>query len=147
MFHVLCCEVCGYHLPRCDLSKNVKQFFYVICVSVFIVSRMDWPFAPWSIVTGLSLLIMIAWRRYVWYKCLTLCFISYISFQSNDIYNLNLAFDVAEKHLDIPRMLDAEDIHETVKPDERAIMTYVSSYYHAFSSSQEARILLNAHHL
>ena len=58
--------------------------------------------------------------------------------QSNDIYNLNLAFDVAEKHLDIPRMLDAEDIHETVKPDERAIMTYVSSYYHAFSSSQEA---------
>ncbi|XP_065919404.1 alpha-actinin-1-like [Dysidea avara] len=58
--------------------------------------------------------------------------------KSNDIYNLNLAFDVAEKHLDIPRMLDAEDIHETVKPDERAIMTYVSSYYHAFSSSQEA---------
>lgn len=57
--------------------------------------------------------------------------------QSNDIHNLNLAFDVAEKHLDIPRMLDAEDIHATPKPDERAIMTYVSSYYHAFSSSQE----------
>jgi hypothetical protein len=30
------------------------------------------------------------------------------------------------------------DIHATPKPDERAIMTYVSSYYHAFSSSAQA---------
>ena len=29
------------------------------------------------------------------------------------------------------------DIHSTPKPDERAIMTYVSSYYHAFSSSAQ----------
>lgn len=28
--------------------------------------------------------------------------------KSDPIYNLNLAFDVAEKHLDIPKMLDAE---------------------------------------
>ena len=70
----------------------------------------------------------------------------FIILQSNDIHNLNLAFDVAEKHLDIPRMLDAEDIHATPKPDERAIMTYVSSYYHAFSSSQEVcSVLYNAH--
>ncbi len=33
--------------------------------------------------------------------------------------------------------LDA-DIIGTPKPDERAIMTYVSSYYHAFSSSAQA---------
>ena len=26
-----------------------------------------------------------------------------------------------------------------VKPDERAVMTYVSAYYHAFSSSQQVR--------
>ncbi|XP_027038747.1 alpha-actinin-like [Pocillopora damicornis] len=52
--------------------------------------------------------------------------------------NLNYAFDVAEKHLDIPKMLDAEDMVNTVKPDERAVMTYVSSYYHAFTSSQKA---------
>ena len=32
------------------------------------------------------------------------------------------------------------DIHSTIKPDERAIMTYVSSYYHAFSSSQQAEL-------
>jgi actinin alpha len=60
--------------------------------------------------------------------------------KSEDLHNLNLAFDVAEKHLDIPRMLDPEDIHSTIKPDERAIMTYVSSYYHAFSSSQQAEL-------
>ena len=28
--------------------------------------------------------------------------------QGNDMHNLNLAFEVAEKHLDIPKMLDAE---------------------------------------
>lgn len=32
-----------------------------------------------------------------------MCFI-----QDNPMENLNTAFDVAEKHLDIPRMLDAE---------------------------------------
>ena len=30
------------------------------------------------------------------------------------------------------------DIASTMRPDERAIMTYVSSYYHAFASSQQA---------
>lgn len=32
------------------------------------------------------------------------------------------------------------DIHSTIKPDERSIMTYVASYYHAFSSSQQAEM-------
>ena len=31
-----------------------------------------------------------------------------ISFQDNPLENLNLAFDIAERYLDIPRMLDAE---------------------------------------
>jgi len=58
--------------------------------------------------------------------------------KDDPMYNLNYAFDVAEKHLDIPKMLDAEDMVNQVKPDERAVMTYVSCYYHAFSSSQQA---------
>lgn len=58
--------------------------------------------------------------------------------KDDPMYNLNYAFEVAEQHLDIPKMLDAEDMVNQVKPDERAVMTYVSCYYHAFSSSQQA---------
>ncbi|XP_060943190.1 alpha-actinin-2b isoform X6 [Limanda limanda] len=57
--------------------------------------------------------------------------------------NLNLAFDLAEKHLDIPKMLDAEDIINTPKPDERAIMTYVSCFYHAFAGAEQAETAAN----
>ncbi|CAG10070.1 unnamed protein product [Tetraodon nigroviridis] len=59
--------------------------------------------------------------------------------------NLNLAFDIAEKHLDIPKMLDAEDIINTPKPDERAIMTYVSCFYHAFAGAEQASDRTLAH--
>jgi len=47
--------------------------------------------------------------------------------------NLELAFDVAEKHLGIPRLLDVEDLTNVAKPDERSIMTYVSEYFHCFA--------------
>ncbi|KAF5909084.1 alpha-actinin-2, partial [Clarias magur] len=57
--------------------------------------------------------------------------------------NLNLALEIAEKHLDIPKMLDAEDIINTPKPDERAIMTYVSCFYHAFAGAEQAETAAN----
>ncbi|KAL1448731.1 hypothetical protein MTO96_028167 [Rhipicephalus appendiculatus] len=63
--------------------------------------------------------------------------------KENPLDNLNLAFDVAEKHLNIPRMLDAEDMNSTAMPDERAIMTYVSSYYHTFAGAQQAETAAN----
>ncbi|KAL7674970.1 hypothetical protein ACOME3_001240 [Neoechinorhynchus agilis] len=50
--------------------------------------------------------------------------------------NLNLAFDLAEKYLDIPRMLDPEELSSSVRPDEKSVMTYVSCYYHTFTESQ-----------
>uniref|UniRef100_A0A672GVJ2 Actinin alpha 3b n=1 Tax=Salarias fasciatus TaxID=181472 RepID=A0A672GVJ2_SALFA len=59
------------------------------------------------------------------------------------IGNLNTAFDVAEKFLDIPKMLDAEDIVNTPKPDEKAIMTYVSCFYHAFAGAEQAETAAN----
>ncbi|CAH8478147.1 unnamed protein product [Schistosoma turkestanicum] len=54
--------------------------------------------------------------------------------------NLNLAFDVAEKHLDIPRMLDPGDLVNSRKCDERSVMAYLSSYYHLFSGSHKTNI-------
>ncbi|XP_037082944.1 alpha-actinin, sarcomeric isoform X1 [Pollicipes pollicipes] len=63
--------------------------------------------------------------------------------KDNPMENLMTAFDVAEKHLDIPKMLDPEDLINTPKPDERAIMTYVSCYYHAFQGAQQAETASN----
>ncbi|KAG5262309.1 hypothetical protein AALO_G00273770 [Alosa alosa] len=70
--------------------------------------------------------------------------IDYAKLNKNDpVGNLNLALEVAEKHLDIPKMLDAEDIVNTPKPDERAIMTYVSCFYHAFAGAEQAETAAN----
>uniref|UniRef100_A0A8D1QLN1 F-actin cross-linking protein n=1 Tax=Sus scrofa TaxID=9823 RepID=A0A8D1QLN1_PIG len=63
--------------------------------------------------------------------------------QDDPIGNINLAMEIAEKHLDIPKMLDAEDLVYTARPDERAIMTYVSCYYHAFAGAQKAETAAN----
>ncbi|XP_059148013.1 spectrin beta chain, non-erythrocytic 2-like isoform X3 [Physella acuta] len=46
--------------------------------------------------------------------------------------NLNNAFDVADKQLGIPKILDAEDV-DVNRPDEKIIVTYVASYYHYFA--------------
>uniref|UniRef100_A0A7N9AVI3 Actinin alpha 3b n=1 Tax=Mastacembelus armatus TaxID=205130 RepID=A0A7N9AVI3_9TELE len=66
-----------------------------------------------------------------------------VCLQDDPIGNLNTAFDVAEKYLDIPKMLDAEDIVNTPKPDEKAIMTYVSCFYHAFAGAEQAETAAN----
>ncbi|KAK7142536.1 hypothetical protein R3I94_012023 [Phoxinus phoxinus] len=69
--------------------------------------------------------------------------IDFQNLKDDPLGNLNLAFDIAEKHLDIPKMLDAEDILSTPKPDERAIMTYVSCFYHAFAGAEQAETAAN----
>ncbi|KAK3560026.1 hypothetical protein QTP86_033825, partial [Hemibagrus guttatus] len=63
--------------------------------------------------------------------------------QDDHLGNLNLALEIAEKHLDIPKMLDPEDIINTPKPDEKAIMTYVSCFYHAFAGAEQAETAAN----
>jgi len=70
--------------------------------------------------------------------------IDYDKLRKDDpLTNLQTAFEVAEKHLDIPQMLDAQEIVDMAKPDERAVMTYVSCYYHAFSGLQKAETAAN----
>ena len=50
--------------------------------------------------------------------------------------NLERAFHVAEKNLGVVRLLDPEDM-EVAKPDERSIITYVSSLYDCFPNCPE----------
>ncbi|KAK2508244.1 hypothetical protein MC885_018053 [Smutsia gigantea] len=70
--------------------------------------------------------------------------IDYAKLRKDDpIGNLNTAFKVAEKYLDIPKMLDAEDIVNAPKPDEKAMMTYVSCFYHAFAGAEQAETAAN----
>ncbi|KZP18900.1 hypothetical protein FIBSPDRAFT_791288 [Athelia psychrophila] len=51
--------------------------------------------------------------------------------------NTARAFRVAAEHLGIPQLLEVEDLCDT-KPDERSVMTYVASFFHAFSSMDQA---------
>lgn len=50
--------------------------------------------------------------------------------QSNQA-RLETAFDVAENHLGIARLLDPEDV-DVPKPDEKSIMTYVAQFLHKY---------------
>jgi len=53
--------------------------------------------------------------------------------KKNAATNLELAFNVAEKSLDIPRLLEVEDL-VAERPDERSVMTYISEFFHRFAS-------------
>ncbi|KAI0087028.1 calponin homology domain-containing protein [Irpex rosettiformis] len=52
--------------------------------------------------------------------------------------NTRLAFQVAEEHLGIPQLLEVADLCDVARPDERSVMTYVASYFHAFSTMDQA---------
>lgn len=52
--------------------------------------------------------------------------------------NIENAFEIAETHLGIPKLLDVEDLLEG-KPDERAVTLYCSLFFHAFVSNEERR--------
>lgn len=57
--------------------------------------------------------------------------------KDNKAHNLELAFSIAEKELNIPRLLDLEDMEE---PDERSVMTYVSEFFHAFAGMDDKEL-------
>lgn len=57
--------------------------------------------------------------------------------KKDEAKNLELAFSVAEG-LGIPRFLDAADMVDSVKPDERSVMAYVAQYYKFFNTGNKA---------
>eukprot|EP00045_Choanoeca_perplexa_P009106 m.85930 g.85930 ORF g.85930 m.85930 type:complete len:878 (+) comp14752_c0_seq1:81-2714(+) len=60
--------------------------------------------------------------------------------KDNPRENFKVAFETAERELDIPQMLDVNDMVDCIKPDERSVMTYVAAYYKAFASSNKSEL-------
>ncbi|KAK6090407.1 hypothetical protein P3W45_000504 [Vairimorpha bombi] len=57
--------------------------------------------------------------------------------------NLEQAFDTAERKLQIPKLLDVEDVADVVRPDEKIMITYLSEYYQKFNQFEKDQICKN----
>jgi len=64
-----------------------------------------------------------------------------ISLKKNQIDNLGAAFDLAEKHLGIPKLLEPHEVSEG-NVDERSLVLYISLYFHAFVAQQQQKGIL-----
>ena len=50
-----------------------------------------------------------------------------------------MAFDLAEKNLGIPKLLDVQDMVNVAKPDERSIIVYISEFVHYYINQLEKK--------
>lgn len=51
--------------------------------------------------------------------------------------NCQLVFEIAEKELGIPALLDPKDMASCRKPDRLSILTYLAEFYHKFKDQEE----------
>ena len=51
------------------------------------------------------------------------------------------AFDLAEKHLGIPKLLEPSEVSEG-NVDERSLVLYISLYFHAFVAKEQQKGIL-----
>ena len=54
--------------------------------------------------------------------------------------NCQIAFSLAESQLDIPSLLDIQDILETGQLDRRSLLTYLAQFYHKFAGASRPEL-------
>ena len=65
-------------------------------------------------------------------------------FNGSSLLNLESIFDIANEALSVPKLIDADDIADVPRPDERVIIPYVAFLFKIFASYQKTAALVKS---